>query len=246
MPNESGTWIMRGIPADDPRCIHTPDQLLSYINQIGFLPLFMNEIPGFSVEELTVPDHWWTGDPAHDPWEWRQILAGGGQVAYGKFFNKKAGFISLNWLPRFINYRRDGYDFDALWDDGKASYRQKKIMDLFTDDAELFSFDAKAQAGFGKGGEKNFDGVITDLQMNLYLCIRDFRKKTNKSGREYGWPIAIYATPEHIWGYDTVTSAYREDPMESGRKIITHVQEHFPEATETKIRKALGRGILPR
>ena len=30
-----------------------------------------------------------------------------------------------------MNYRRDGYDFDALWDDEKASRRQKKIMDLF-------------------------------------------------------------------------------------------------------------------
>ena len=29
-----------------------------------------------------------------------------------------------------MNFRRDGYDFDALWDDEKASFRQKKIMDL--------------------------------------------------------------------------------------------------------------------
>ena len=28
--------------------------------------------------------------------------------------------------------------FDALMDDGKASIRQKKIMDVFDDDAELF------------------------------------------------------------------------------------------------------------
>ena len=36
-----------------------------------------------------------------------------GKVAYGKFFDKKAGFISLEWLPYFANYRRSGYDFDA-------------------------------------------------------------------------------------------------------------------------------------
>ena len=54
-----------------------------------------------------------------------------GKVAYGKFFNKKAGFISLEWFPWFANFRRDGYDFDARWEDGLAGYRNKKIMDIF-------------------------------------------------------------------------------------------------------------------
>ena len=51
----------------------------------------------------------------------------------GKFFAGKAGFISLRWLPFFANYRREGYDFDSRWEDGKASRREKNIMDLLTD-----------------------------------------------------------------------------------------------------------------
>ena len=51
----------------------------------------------------------------------------------------------------------------------------KKIMDLFEDERELYSFEVKKMAGFGKGGEKNFDGVITELQMQGYIVIRDFR-----------------------------------------------------------------------
>ena len=139
MANEGGTWIMYGVDEDDPYCIHTVEQLIEYIKEIGFLPLFKNEIPGFSVEERTVPHYWWSGDQERDPWEWREIIARSGKVAYGKFFNKKAGFISLEWLPYFANLRRDGYDFDALWDDEKASIRQKKIMDLFEKNEELFS-----------------------------------------------------------------------------------------------------------
>ena len=46
---------------------------------------------------------------------WREIIARSGKVAYGKFFDKKAGFISVEWLPVFANYRRDGDDFDALY-----------------------------------------------------------------------------------------------------------------------------------
>ena len=140
MGNESGTWVMYGVNWDDPECIHTVSEAIEYINEVGFLPLFKNEIPGFSLEERTVPEYWWSENPEVDPWEWRAIIARSGEIAYGKFFNNKAGFISRKWLPYFVNYRRDGYDFDALWDDEKASRRQKKIMDLFTEnnaDADL-------------------------------------------------------------------------------------------------------------
>lgn len=250
MGNENGTWIMYGVDWDDPECIHTVDEAIEYINEVGFLPLFKNEIPGFSLEERTVAEHWWSENPEVDPWEWREIIARRGEVAYGKFFDGKAGFISKEWLPYFANYRRDGYDFDALWDDGKASRRQKKIMDLFAEDnaeAELFSNDIKQNAGFGKEGEKGFEGTITDLQHLLYLCVRDFRQRKNKKGQEYGWPIAVYSTPEHIFGYDHVASVYREDPLESGKKIAMHINDVYPIASAEQIKKLIGRpvGVAP-
>ncbi|MCF0133166.1 MAG: hypothetical protein HUJ72_04810, partial [Blautia sp.] len=199
MSVENGEWIMYGVSEDDPLCLHSVDELEAYIQKIGFLPFFRNGIPGFSVEERTIADNWWSGDVIHDPWEWRAVIARRGNIAYGKFFGGKAGFISKEWLPYFANYRRDGYDFDALWDDEKASIRSKKIMDCFAEDTELLSSELKLNAGFGKGGEKNFDGVVTELQMQMYLCVRDFRKKKNKSGKEYGWAVAVYCMPENIW-----------------------------------------------
>lgn len=243
MGNESGTWVMYGVEPDDPECIHTVEEAIEYINEVGFLPLFKNEIPGFSLEERTVAEYWWSENQEKDPWEWRAIIARQGEVAYGKFFDGKAGFISKKWLPYFVNYRRDGYDFDALWDDGKASRRQKKIMNLFEEDntdAELFSNEIKQKAGFGKEGEKGFDGTISDLQMLTYLCVRDFRQKTNKKGQAYGWAIAVYATPEHIWGYDYITSAYCEDSVESGKRIAKHMMEVYPIASAAQIKKLIG------
>ena len=56
--NESGTWIMYGVDWDDPECLRTVEDAIDYINEIGFLPLLKNEIPGFSLEERTVPVHW--------------------------------------------------------------------------------------------------------------------------------------------------------------------------------------------
>ncbi len=243
MANESGTWVMYGVDWNDPECIHTVDEAIGYINKVGFLPLFKNDIPGFSLEERTVPEFWWSEDMEHDPWEWRAVIARRGDVAYGKFFNNKAGFISKKWLPYFVNCRRDGYDFDALWEDGKATRRQKKIMDLYDEehaDAELFSNEIKALAGFGKDGEKGFEGTITNLQMSTYLCVRDFRQKKNKKGQEYGWAIAVYATPEHVFGHDLVTSAYNESPKLSAQRIEEHMHEVYPIATDAQVKKILG------
>ena len=71
MGNENGTWIMYGVEWDDPECLHTVQDAINYINEVGFLPLFKNNIPGFSLEERTVPEYWWCGDPEVDPWEWQ-------------------------------------------------------------------------------------------------------------------------------------------------------------------------------
>ena len=177
---ENGEWIMRGPAWEDPACIHSWQELVDWIDEVGFLPLFRNGIDGFSAEERTCPTDWWSGDAARDPWEWRQLIACSGRVVYGKFFGKKASFISKAWFPDFANWRRDGYDFDSRWDDGLATARQKKIMDQFTEADALLSYELKERAGFGKGGEKNFEGTVTDLQMSSYLVIRDFRQKLNK------------------------------------------------------------------
>lgn len=239
MAVEHGEWIMRGVAQDDPGRIRHWQELVAWIDEIGFLPLFQNKIPGFSVEEHTYGGAWWTGDPTEDPWEWRQLIARSGKVAYGKFFHQKAGFIARSWFPHFANWRRDGYDFDSRWDEELATRRQKRVMDLFTGTNEWLSCALKEQAGFQKGGEKNFEGTLTQLQMGGYLLIRDFQRKQNREGKPYGWPIAVYTTPEALWGYDIVTSAYPLAPDESKRRIFQQVQTHFP-ASDAALQAVLG------
>lgn len=240
MAIENGEWVMRGLRWDDPYRIRSWQELIRWIDEIGFLPLFRNEIDGFSAEEHTSDRYWWSGDPEQDPWEWRQFIARSGQVAYGKFFGKKAGFISKAWFPQFANWRRDGYDFDSRWDEGLVSLRKKHVMDQFALKDELYAFELKRLAGFGKGGEKNFEGTVTDLQMGGYLLIRDFRQRLNKKGQPYGWPISVYATPEALWGYEYIASAYAEEPAQSKAWIYQQVRKNFPAATEAALHTVLG------
>lgn len=239
MGNENGEWIMHGMDVRDPRRIRTPEQLREVVDRLGFLPLFRNPIYGFSVEEMTLAEDWWSGNEKRDPWEWRRILAAEGKVAYGKFFDKKAGFISLEWLPRFVNWRRDGYDYEGWWEDGHSRNREKLIMDLFENETELYSFEIKKKAGFGKGGEKNFEGTLTDLMMKSFLTVRDFRQKRNKQMEPYGWHIAVYTTPENLWGKELIWQAEDEKPEESGKAILDHLKKIRPQATETEIKKLM-------
>ena len=251
MASENGEWIMRGMDWNDPYRIRTWKELVKWIKEVGFLPLFANEVKGFSAEEHVSPNFWWTGDREQDPWEWREIIAASHEVAYGKFFGRKAGFISLEWLPYFANSRRSGYDFDARWEDGRASRREKKIMDFFIGEDEdgdslfkeiqILSTDLKKQAGFGKGGEKNYQGIITQLQMETYLVISDFRRRENKRGEEYGMAVSILLQPESIWGYDTVTAAYSESPKKSWERQISRVKELYPDADDQSIIHLLGK-----
>ncbi|MCD8118440.1 MAG: hypothetical protein LUE29_02920 [Lachnospiraceae bacterium] len=230
---------MYGLDWNDPLRIRSWQELVNWINEIGFLPLFRNEIEGFSVEEHTADACWWTDNPEQDPWIWREIIARSQKVAYGKFFGKRAGFISLDWFPVFANYRRDGYDFDARWDDELANIRHKKIMDRFETRQEYMGVQLKREAGFGKDGEKNFAGIVTELQMQTYLVIKDFRRKVNKRGSEYGMPVCIYSKPEDIWGYDMVTASYCENPSSSWEKIWNQAKKLYPMATEEQLVKVL-------
>jgi hypothetical protein len=241
MANEGGDWIMHGMDWDDPFRIRTWRELIDWINEVGFLPLFQNEIPGFSVEEHTSDLFWWTGDKEQDPWEWREIIARTEEVAYGKFFGGKSGFVSKEWFPVFANYRRDGYDFDARWEDELANIRHKKIMDCYPEEiddthiTEYTGLELKRRAGFGKDGYKNFNGIITELQMQTYLTIRDFRRKKNKKGQEYGMPVSIYVRPEELWGYNYIASSYAENPEVSGRRIYEQVMRLFPGGNEKQL-----------
>ena len=251
MAVEDGVWIMKGLDWNDPYRIRTWQELVNWINEVGFLPLFANGVEGFSAEEHVSPDYWWTGIRDEDPWEWREIIASGHQVAYGKFFDQKAGFISLEWLPYFANFRRKGYDFDSRWEDGLASRREKIIMDMLTGrdddgdmtfpDDQILSTELKKKAGFGKGGEKNYSGIVTGLQMQTYLVIIDFRRRTNKKGEEYGMAVSVMLPPEAVWGYETVTAAYNESPADSYDRIVSRIKEQFPGAKDEDVIRLIGR-----
>ncbi len=234
-----GKWTMEGLRNDDPNRIKNHRELTDFINQIGFLPLFKNEIDGFSVEEITSASSWWSDPPQEDPWSWREVIAAEGEIAYGKLFNNKAGFVSKEWYPYFASFRRDGYDFDSRYEDGLASMRAKKIIDVLTLCEQLPSNELKLAAGFGKGGEKGYEGALSQLQMQTYITVRSFQRRRNKKNEEFGWPVAIYSLSEKLYGEEHVRSAYSIGSSEAKKIVIEQIKRSFPRALESDLLKVI-------
>ena len=194
--------------------VRSAEDITALVEEAGFLPFFKNRIPGFSVEECC-PRELWFSDTVDGPWEWKGPIARSGRCVYGKLFGGKAGLVSREWLPDLANYRRDGYDFDARFDDGLAPIRDKAVFDAVYEEGALLSKELRDRCG-----AKGFDTVITRLQMQTYLCVADFVYMTDRHGKPYGWSVAKYAAPETLLGYDYVTGAYARQPAASRERIV--------------------------
>ena len=218
-------------------CLRCPDDVAELTEALGFLPFFANAIPGFSVEEHTPRELWFT--EADGPWEWKGPIARTKRCLYGKFFGGKAGFISLEWFPDFANYRRDGFDFDSRYESGLASRKDMNVYGTVSRYGTVLSKKLKSLCGYSKGGERGFDGVITRLQMQTYICVADFEYMRDKYGKQYGWGVARYSTPEELFGYEAVTSAYSREPAESLERILDHLKNVLPEADSARLLKMI-------
>lgn len=220
------------------RELRSPEDIVALTAELGFLPFFAGEIPGFSVEDCCPPELWFS-ENADGPWEWKGPAARSGQCVYGKFFDGKAGFISKEWFPGFANLRRDGYDFDARYEEGLAARKDRAVYDTLTEHGALLSKELKRLCNYHKGGNKGFDTIITRFQMQTYVTIGDFVYLQDKYGQTYGWGVAQYTTPEARFGYNFVTSAYRKDPAESKADILAHLKSILPDADEAQLLKLI-------
>ena len=223
---------MEGLDGKDPSCIHSAEELLKVINKVGFLPLFSNDVTGFSVENMTDPSCWWCGDPDIDPWEWRAILARTGEVAYGKFFGKKAGFIAREWWPDFYNWRRATHPAPS-----PGSIEEAILMTL-REHGSLITRELRAACGFnGPKMRSRFDGYVTRLQMACRIVTEDFVYPRDKHNHEYGWGWALLTTPEQLLGKEACHCD--RTPEESLERMLTHLGQLLPHASKEELMKLI-------
>jgi hypothetical protein len=217
--------------------IHSGAELAEYIQQIGFLPLLESGISGFSAMDMVdddcryvvFPDGGWDWPL----WKWKGPIVAEGSCVYGKFFDKKAGFVSREWWPDFCNYRRSRH---AAPEEGSI---EEAILTTLREHGSLITRELRAACGFnGTKMRGKFDAYITRLQMACRIVTEDFVYPRDRHNREYGWGWSLLTTPEERYVRDACRCEC--SPEESFSRLQAHFHEILPWATERQLLKLIG------
>ena len=228
-------------------------EMQEVIRERGFLPFFAGEIPSFSIEEFC-PDELWFADDQEGPWEWKSQAIVEGDLAYGKFFRGKAGFISMEWFPDFVNYRRSIIQLTP---------QEEQMLAVIQQHQSLLSREVKRLCGYTRprrpritnpiermmaqeaqhtskrthSSRESYETAITRLQMATRIVTADFEYSVNKQGRRYGWSIARYCTPEDFFGAERLQVP--RTPQESLDRLMEHLLSILPHSTPDEVQHAL-------
>jgi len=184
------------------------------------------------------PIRWHTGNKETDPWEWiNRVLDEREDIAYGKLFFKKSGYITRQWLPYFLAARRCGISFNEAYEDGTISHFAKRIYDVVSTHETLPVEDIKRLGGFTREDKSGFDRAMTELQMKMFISPCGRRYKVSQKGEEYGWSSTVFGTAERRFGGDVFEQAAGIDVDDAKSKITAQVLSLNPMAHEKKIAK---------
>lgn len=234
--------------------IERQEQLEELIREYGFVPFFKNCIEGFSIEEMTPPELLFGDDVSDGPWQWKGPIIGQWESAYGKFFRGKAGYVSLKWLPDFMNWRRSVYPIEDYDSDSRH------ILEVLVAGESMLSKQLKTASGFTLSRKRHlinaenpdesirierngmaFDGLIGHLQMGTYVSIADFEYLVSRKGEKYGWGVARYCTPEAMYPdlFPINEHVGGRTPAESRERIITHLCNLMPDAERYRLERLI-------
>lgn len=239
--------------------ITSQQQLEDAVQYFGVLPFFRNNIKGFSIEEMTPPGLLFGGNEFDGCWEWKGPVVRNRTSAYGKFFRRKAGFISLELFPYFLKLRRDTseikpgtidemiYEIICINDKMTSTDLRESLLgkprkrtafdlpDISADPYVESNLESLRHSG-KRPSRHTLEAPLQRLQMGGRICISDFRYKQTKKGEKYGWGVAEYSTPEMLF------PDIRESGLPVGEcldYIISFVTKRVKNAGRSQLEKLL-------
>jgi hypothetical protein len=219
--------------------ILTYGEFVSIVEDLGFMTLSNNCIGFTNLSDLTEEEQWHTELPS-DPWPWRVAIERDHRAAYGKLFDKKPGFISLEWLPTFLAARRKGRSFSEIYAEGLLSGYAKQIYGLFKHHETLAVHEIKSMGGFTKELNAKYESAMCELQMGMFITTRGAKQKLSAKGEPYGWPSTAYSTIETWAGTQLIEDAQSMNPEDARDEILTRIEEVVPQAAQKGIRRFVG------
>ena len=216
--------------------INTCPELIERVHEVGFLPLLESGIKGYSAESMMAEECRYTvfpdGSWEWPLWQWKGSVIREGDCVYGKFFAGKAGFVSREWWPDLYNWRR------SLYPAPEEGSIEDTILLILRENDSMITRQLRAACDFtGKNMRSRFDGFVGRLQMACRIVTEDFVYPTDKHGREYGFGWALLTTPERLLGKEACLCP--RSPEESLSRMIEHMAQLLPHATEKQLLKML-------
>lgn len=229
--------------------INSKESLAEAVKKFGILPFFPNHVKGLSIEEMCMPGMLFGGNHDEGCWEWKGPVIRKRESAYGKFFQRKAGFISLEVLPDFLNYRRSLVPV-------KSGSTDEMLLEIIRENDSISSTELK-QLIFGKlrrddpnslpeneislpivTKRKSLETPLQRLQMGGWIIISDFEYKITKSGERYGWGVARYSTPEVTFP-EIMEKEITKSPAESLEIMVKELKKKISSAKTKSLLKLL-------
>lgn len=173
-----------------PPVVRDPESMLDLIRQYRIVPFFSNPIPGYSIEEHTPLDCWFTEDNL-GPWDWKIDCVQSGEIAYGKFlWGGKAAFATVDVYRELMNWRR-----------AKAAYAptadQQRILDFVDGQGSVSVSEVRKLLGIKKSAA---DALLGKLQMQTRILTGDITRVYRGPELSYaGWQRSTFCTPESLF-----------------------------------------------
>ena len=123
---------------------------------------------------------------------------------------------------------------DAVLSDFEAMYRQKK---------EISPAMRIVLGALGAVGAVYFGWMLYRDGLSLtrvgYVLICDFVYSADQYGNRRGWGVAAYSTPEKFMGAAFAEKVYDRSPEESHARLLEHLHELLPDASDKELRRFL-------
>lgn len=214
--------------------------MLNLILEYGMIPFFENPIPGFSIEEHTLPECWFTEDNL-GPWDWKIHCIQSGQIAYGKFlWGGKAAFATVEFYRELMNWRRSLARYSPSED-------QTLILDYVEDHGAIGITEVRKLLGVKKSVA---DNLITKLQLQTRLVTGDIIRVYRGADLSYsGWQRSSFCTPDSLLfddsvipipGFLPVSIKSTRSPEQSLAFLKEHIQRLCGPVPDKTLDKLLG------
>lgn len=241
----------------------SPESMIEAVRHFGIIPFFKCAVPGWSIEELTPPEHWFFSSEELGPWDWKIDVVRQGDIAYGKFLGGKAAFATVEFYAHLMNWRRSLPKYRAaLGERYPAKTRSEKIMKALSP-AALSMIKEQGSANsteirmavsaavtpglirnLGTSYKSNLvpsvkksicDTVVQFLEMGTWTVIGDFNRVYRGPNAEYtGWQRSSHTTPDALFGMN-VDRGRGEKEKEAAEPFWAQ----FIEPTSVQERRAL-------